>query len=133
MRYFQSLKLSQRTTHERLTRICFIDYDREMALVAEHKNTSGEPEIIAIGRLSRLRGRDEAEMAVLVDDRFQHQGLGSELYRRLIEVARAEGLATVSSTILAENRDMQAICRKLGFHLKADLKDGTVEAVLKLG
>ena len=132
LRYFQPLKLSQRTAHERLTRICFIDYDREMALVAEHKKEDGTPEIIAIGRLSRVRGRDEAEMAVLVDDRFQHQGLGTELYRRLIQVARDEQLTSVISTILSENREMQAICRKLGFQLEADLEDGTVEAVLKL-
>src|SRR5271166_970710 len=91
LRYFQPLRLSQRTAHDRLTRICYIDYDREMALVVEHKNKEdGSPEIIAIGRLSLLRGKDEAEMAVLVDDRFQHQGLGTELYRRLIEVARDE-------------------------------------------
>ena len=38
LRYFQPLKLTQRTAHERLTRICFIDYNREMALVAERKN-----------------------------------------------------------------------------------------------
>ena len=132
LRYFQSLKLTQRTAHERLTRICFIDYDREMALVAEHQNASGDREIIAIGRLSRLRGRDEAEMAVLVDDRFQHQGLGSELYSRLIEVAREEEVTAVESTILAENRDMQTICRKLGFTLQTDFKDGTVQATLKL-
>lgn len=132
LRYFQSLKLSQRTAHERLTRICFIDYDREIALVVEHKDRNGDPEIIAIGRLSRLRGREEAEMAVLVDDRFQHQGLGTELYRRLIEVARDERLTSVGSTILAENREMRAICRKLGFHLEADLESGTVQAVLKL-
>ena len=41
LRYFQPLKLRQRTAHERLTRICFIDYDREMALVAERKNADG--------------------------------------------------------------------------------------------
>ena len=132
LRYFQPLKLSQRTAHERLTRICFIDYDREMALVAEHKNPDGNPEIIAIGRLSRTRGRDDGEMAVLVDDRFQHQGLGTELYRRLIEVARDEHITRVVSTILSDNRDMQMICRKLGFHMEADLKDSTIQAVLKL-
>ena len=132
LRYFQPLRLSQRTAHERLTRICFIDYDREMALVAEHKNAEGGPEIIAIGRLSRVRGRDEAEMAVLVDDRFQHQGLGTELYRRLIEIARDEHLSSVVSTILSENREMQTICRKLGFKLEASIEDGTVQAVLKL-
>jgi acetyltransferase len=132
LRYFQPLKLSQRTAHERLQRICFIDYDREMALTAEHKKEDGDPEIIAIGRLSRLRGRDEGEMAVLVDDRFQHQGLGTLLYQRLIEVARDEKLATVVSTILSENREMQAICKKLGFYLEADIDDGTVQAVLTL-
>jgi acetyltransferase len=133
LRYFQPLKLSQRTAHERLTRICFIDYDREMALVVEHKKKEdGNPEIIAIGRLSRVRGRDDAEMAVLVDDRFQHLGLGTELYQRLIEVARDEHMTSVVSTILSENYEMQAICRKLGFHLAPDIEDGTVGAVLKL-
>jgi acetyltransferase len=132
LRYFQPLKLSQRTAHERLTRICFIDYDREMALVVEHKKEDGNPEIIAIGRLSRVRGRDDAEMAVLVDDRFQHLGLGTELYQRLIEVARDEHMTSVVSTILSENHEMQAICRKLGFHLAPDIEDGTVGAVLKL-
>ena len=107
LRYFQPLRLSQRTAHDRLTRICYIDYDREMALAVEHKIENGNREIIAIGRLSRLHGKDEAEMAVLVDDRFQHQGLGTELYRRLIEVARDEHLGSVVSTILSENREMQ--------------------------
>ncbi len=132
LRYFQPLKLSQRTAHERLQRICFIDYDREMALTAEHKKEDGDPEIIAIGRLSQLRGRNEGEMAVLVDDRFQHQGLGTLLYQRLIEVARDEKLATGVSTINYENREMQSICKKLGFHLEADIDEGTVQAVLKL-
>ena len=71
-------------------------------------------------------------MAVLVDDRFQHQGLGTELYQRLIEVAHDEHLTSVVSTILSENHDMQAICRKLGFRLEANMEDGTIEAVLKL-
>src|ERR1700759_1673425 len=47
LRYFQPMNLKQRTSHERLTHICFIDYDREMALVAERKGANGEPEIIA--------------------------------------------------------------------------------------
>jgi acetyltransferase len=103
-----------------------------MALVVEHKRKDDQVEIIAIGRLSRIRGKDEAEMAVLVDDRFQHQGLGTELYRRLIEVARDEHLGCVVSTILSENREMQAICRKLGFRLESSLEDGTIQATLRL-
>jgi acetyltransferase len=101
-------------------------------VVERGKKDNGNPEIIAIGRLSRLRGRDEAEMAVLVDDRFQHQGLGSELYRRLIEIARDEKVVRVVSTILSENHEMQAICRKLGFQMQADFEEGTVQAELVL-
>jgi acetyltransferase len=132
LRYFQPLKLSQRTAHERLTRICFIDYDRETALVVERKSESGTPEIIAVGRLGKLRGSNDAELAALVDDRYQHLGIGTELYRRLMDIARVEKLECVVSMILAENRDMLAICQKLGFQLKSDLEDGTVRAELRL-
>jgi acetyltransferase len=133
LRYFQPLKLSQRTAHERLTRICFIDYDREMVLVVERKNDEGQPEVIAIGRLSKLRGGgNEAELAVLVDDRYQGQGLGTELYRRLVSVARDEKLKRVVSTILAENREMRSICQQLGFRMESDLEDGTIRAELEV-
>ena len=133
LRYFQPLKLSQRTAHERLTRICFIDYDREMVLAVEQKKKDGSPEIIAIGRLSKLHGPGrDAELAVLVDDRYQGLGLGTELYRRLIAIAREEKLERVLSTILAENREMRAICQKLGFKMEADLDDGTIQAELRL-
>jgi acetyltransferase len=133
LRYFQPLKLSQRTAHERLTRICFIDYDREMVFVVEHKKEDGHAEAIAIGRLSKLRGgSDEAELAVLVDDRYQGQGLGTELYRRLVAVARDEKLKRVVCTVLAENREMRAICKTLGFKMDSDIEDGTVRAELEV-
>ena len=131
LRYFQPLKLSQRTAHERLRRICFSDYDREMVLVGEYNGDLGA-EVIAVGRLSKLHARDEGELAVLVDDRFQHMGIGTELYTRLIHIARQEKLKRLQCTVLTENREMQAICQKLGFHLSADPEDGTVRAELNL-
>jgi acetyltransferase len=117
LRYFQPLKLSQRTTHERLTQICFIDYNRDMALVVERKNQAGEPEILAVGRLSKLRGIPEAELAALVRDGAQGMGLGTELYRQLLKIARDEKLDKVHSNMLRENIGMITICRNLGFHL----------------
>ena len=117
LRYFQPLKLSHRTTHERLTRICFIDYNREMALVAERKNEHGKSEIIAVGRMSKLHGVPEAELAALVRDGFQGKGLGSELYRRLLQIAQDEKLIKVHSNMLRENLEMTAICKNLGFKL----------------
>ena len=75
LRYFHVMTLSTRVAHERLTRICFIDYDREMALVAERQDPqSGHHEIVGVGRLSKVRGTNEAEFALLISDRYQRQG-----------------------------------------------------------
>ncbi len=133
-RYFHAIKLDRRTTHEQLTRICFIDYDREMALVAEARNPeTGEPEILGVGRLSRNHSvPDEAEFSMLVNDRYQRRGLGTALLDRLLEVGRAEGLRRITAAILPENRGMQNLSKKLGFHLLRDPEEGVVKADLEL-
>jgi acetyltransferase len=118
LRYFHLIKLSQRIAHERLTRICFIDYDREMALVAEHENPeTKETEILAVGRLSKLHGNNAAEFAMLVSDKFQCQGLGTEIVTRLIEVGKNEKICCISAEILGDNLGMQRVCEKLGFKI----------------
>ncbi len=125
-RYFAELKLSQRVTHERLTRICFNDYDREIALVAERKlaeNSGGE--IIGVGRLSKSSQANDAEFAMLISDAWQRQGLGAELLKRLVEVGRAEKLERLTGQVLAENHAMQRLCKKLGF-LVAHNPDGNL-------
>ncbi len=134
MRYFHAMNLTRRTAHERLTRICFIDYDREMALVAERENPeTGEPEILGVARLSKNHVvPDEAEFAILVNDRFQRQGLGTTLLERLLEVGREEGLRRITAEILFENRAMQHLGKKFGFRLRRDLEEGVVKANLDL-
>ncbi len=120
LRYFCSFSLSRRVAHERLLKICFGDYDREMALVAERvEPDTGQRKIVAVGRLSKLRTRNEAEVAVLVSDQYQKLGLGYELLRRVIEVARDEKLSQVSAEMLTDNIGMQAIMRRLGFRVRA--------------
>ncbi len=132
LRYFQPLKLSQRTAHERLTRICFIDYNREMALVAVRRLPDGGHAILGVGRLSKSHGREEAEIAVLVGDEYQHQGLGTELVSRLLKIARDEKLRRVGSTMLGINREMRAICNRLGFKLEVDMEEDVVKAAAEL-
>ena len=70
MRFFIPLKLDFRTSHERLFTKCFIDYDREMALVAEYSNENGERRIAGIARLIRQHSNNNAEVAFLVVDKF---------------------------------------------------------------
>jgi acetyltransferase len=117
LRYFGSLSLKTRIAHERLIRICFGDYDRELALVAEVKGPEG-PQIVGVGRLNRAAATDEAEVAVLVTDAYQNRGLGAELLRRAVRVAREEGIRALSSEMMADNLAMQVISKALGFHLQ---------------
>ncbi|MCS7315180.1 MAG: bifunctional acetate--CoA ligase family protein/GNAT family N-acetyltransferase [Bryobacterales bacterium] len=129
MRYLHTLPLSQRIAHERLTRICFIDYDREMALVAERRDPeTGERRILGVGRLKKLHGVNEAEFAVLVADPYQGKGLGAELTRRLIQVARDEKIERIVGDILPDNYVMLKLCEKLGFRLTRTIEDPVVRA-----
>jgi len=133
LRYFHLMNLEQRTTHERLTRICFIDYDREMALVAVRRNAeTGESEILGVGRLMKIHGTGEAEIAVLISDNWQGRGLGKELLSRLLVVAADDKLAHVVADILPDNRGVMRILDKLGFTLKHSLDDDVVHAEFKL-
>ncbi len=119
LRYFHLIKLQNRVAHERLTRICFIDYDRELALVAEHHNPNTEArEILGVGRLSKIYGTNEAEFGMLVSDRHQGIGLGRELLHSLIDIGRQEQLSRITAEILLENATMQHLCSKVGFSLQ---------------
>ena len=131
-RYFHLLSLDQRVSHDRLVRVCFGDYNREIALVAEYRNpVTREPEILAVGRLSKAHLANEAELAFLITDENQGRGLGTELARRLIEIARIEKLDRVTVEILGGNRQMIEVCRPLGFDLQ-DVEDDVVHGVLTL-
>jgi acetyltransferase len=117
-RYFHSMNLGQRTAHERLARICLSDFDKDMVLVAEgHRVENNERIILGIGRLGKLTDGKKAEFAIVVSDRWQNRGLGTELLKRLLQVARGEKIERVFATILAQNLEMQRIAEKLGFKL----------------
>ena len=132
-RYFHAMQLTQRIAHDRLTRICFIDYEREMALVVLRKNAqTGESEILGIGRLTKIPGSREGEFAILVSDNWHHRGIGVELLKRLVDIGRDEKLTRIFGDILPENRDMLRVCDKLGFHHKYSAEERVVRAEIAL-
>jgi acetyltransferase len=132
-RYFHLIKLGLRVSHDRLTRICFIDYDRDMALVAEARGAEeDEASILGVGRLTRQRGVPSGEFAILVSDAAQGLGLGTELLRRVVQVGRDQGLARITADILPENLDMQRVAEKVGFACQYDVDAGLVRAEIDL-
>jgi acetyltransferase len=144
-RYMHTMKLDDRTAHERLVRICFVDYDRELALVVERPgprdpgggSAGASPTVImAVGRLSHDRvaardGRRAAEFSLLVGDPWQGRGLGRELLGRLIQMARQERLSSIYADILQANVRMQRLCAHFGFRLAA-ADGGVMHAELPL-
>jgi acetyltransferase len=132
LRYFCSMSLSSRVEHERLVRICFGSYDRGFALVADRKNPeNGQHEVLGVGRFTAINGR-EAEAAVLVSDRWQGRGLGTELLAGVARVAREEKFQRLSGEILRDNLATQAIFKKTGFRLRAMDDPSSVYAQLTL-
>ena len=133
LRYFGPLSLRMRVAHERLARLCFVDYDREIAMVAEKQDgVTGQRSLAGIGRLIKLRDGRRAEVAVLISDQSQGQGLGTELFRKLIRIAKDEGLSRLSAEMLYDNLAMQRVAGKLGFRSTPAPMSPSVTSVLDL-
>jgi len=132
LRYLQPIMLQERVMHERLARICHCDYDRELVMVADGKDAAGEESIMGVVRLSKLHGLNEARLAILVGDPYQGLGLGSELVRRAVDVAKNEKLGRLSAILTADNEPMKKIFEKLGFCIEPVENEKLTAATLDL-
>lgn len=121
-RYFEFLTLDERVAHDRLIRICFNDYDREWALVAE-VNENEQRHIIGMGRLSRVPDTSYAQFKIIIRDSYHFLGLGTQILQHLLDIAKAENIQTVDGYILSENHGMIKICQQFGFSIAPDKKD----------
>ena len=139
-RYFYYMKLSTRTKHERLARICTIDPKKEMVLVAEYapfsyrlaKRSGVENKIVAVSRLNKYENSNDAEIAALVSDKYQGQGLGSEMLNRLFHIAHEANIEHVIADILPQNTVMKRIHEKLDFSVEHKIEDGVLKAIFAL-
>jgi acetyltransferase len=125
-RFFQIIK---DVTHEFLTRLCNIDYDREMAIVAETQQD--KKRIIGAVRLIAEPGRNSGEFAVVVGDEWQGQGLGSKLLDYVIDIGKDIKLEEIYGYVVSDNVKMIHLCASKGFKMEP-VEEGVAKAVLKL-
>jgi acetyltransferase len=109
-RFFQIIK---DLPHETLTRYCNLDYDREIAIVAEAQKDKRR--IIGVGRLILEPGRKNGEFAVVVGDEWQGLGLGSKLIDSIIQIGRDMNLTSIFGYVISMNVKMLHICTAKGF------------------
>jgi acetyltransferase len=126
-RFFQN---SAKITHAMLIRLCNIDYDREVALVAEIRE-GPKRKFIGIGTLVVDPDFGNGEFSVVVHDDYQGKGLGYKLVDALIGIAQDKGLDKFFGLVLTNNRKMLALCRKLGFAVEHS-SDGLSKVELHL-
>lgn len=126
-RFFQVIR---DLSHEALVRFCNIDYDREMAFIAETRELNRRMEI-GVGRLVMEPNKKRGEFAVVVADKYQGKGLGTKLIDMLISVAEEKGLESMYGIVLPENANMIHLCEKLGFTVERRHEEVVVELKLR--
>jgi acetyltransferase len=130
-RYGVDRPLAERTAHERLTRICFVDYDRQFALVAEvERAATAAPEFAAMARVSRVHDSDDRLLTVTVADAWQRRGIGAHMVRAAVDVARGEGVAHLLAELTPANTRMRELLEEEGFTLEE--RDGAIRATLPI-
>ncbi len=126
-RFFQMLK---DTPHEVRVRYCNVDYDREIAIVAEIVE-NGKRKILGVSRVSIESDEKSGEMAFIVSDYWQGLGLGTKMVDYTLDIVKEKGIERVFAIMLQDNYRALSLTKKMGFKIDY-LSDGTVKATLNL-
>lgn len=119
-RYLKTIDQKFWASHENLSRICFVDYNREISLVVERKDAKGNRDILGMGRLTKIPGTADATFGLTVKDQWQNQGIGLKLMQKLLQIAKDEKIEKIVARMLPENYQMEKLCRHLGFSISAE-------------
>jgi acetyltransferase len=130
-RYFRFVSMMSELPPSMLARFTLVDYDREMALVAVHRErqagADGEivetERIVGVSRYITNPDRSSCEFSLVVADDFNGKGLGSRLMELIMDVARDKGLDEIEGLVLANNTGMLRLMRGLGYTVKSFAED----------
>jgi len=111
-------------SHEVASQFCFIDYAREIAIVAEYEE-NGKKEIIGVGRLIADPDVESMEYAILITDKWQKKELGYILTKLCIDIAKKNGVKRLLAETTKNNKPMISVFRKLNFKIQFN-EDTTV-------
>ena len=126
--YFRFFRPHPHLSDAEVERFTQVDYRDRLALVIEDQGA-----MVAVGRFERISGTDEAEVAFVVADEWQHRGLGTILLHRLAEAAAARGIGRFTADTLADNSAMIGVFRDAGFDVHFTRDSGTVRVTFPIG
>ncbi len=129
-KYFRFMQTLKELTPSMLARFTQIDYDREMALIAVLEEKKGDRELGVCRYITNPDGIS-CEFAIVVADEWQHRGVGHRLMAQLMEAARERGLRRMEGEVLADNHEMIALVRSLGFEVTTSEEDPKIKSVYR--
>ncbi len=121
----------QWASHEVAARYCYIDYDREIAIVAE-LGEGDSKKLIGVGRLIADPDHETVEYAILITDAWQNKDLGGMLTDYCFEIAKKWGLKKIVAQTTSDNKRMISVFEKRGFSVEVDPRSSLVEVVKSL-
>jgi acetyltransferase len=127
-KYFRYMDAVQELSHSMLVRLTQIDYDREMALLVVTEEDGKQVEL-GVARYAVNPDGTSCEFALVVDDHWQHQGIGHKLMDVLMDPARGKGLRSIEGEVLKTNTRMLKLCTGLGFKVEAHPEDDSVRII----
>jgi len=116
-------------THQLLIRYTQIDYDREIAIIAETSD-NGTKSMMGVVRLIGDAYAENAEFAIVVADPWQHEGLGSILMDYILEIAKERSIKKIYAYILPDNDRMLSMMKKRNFTIAKSEDNMIAELVL---
>lgn len=128
-RYLRFMNHLQALTPQMLSRFTQIDYDREMAFIATTEDAAGQTIEIGVTRYTTNPDGLSCEMAIVVRDDYQHQGVAALLLQSLIEHAKSKGLQRMEGEVLSENAGMLKLAKQFGFRLTTLADDPQITAI----
>jgi acetyltransferase len=127
-KYFRFMQSISELTPIMLVRFTQIDYDREMALITV-TNVDGREVQTGVARYSITPDGESCEFALVVADKWQHQGIAQRLMASLMNAARHRGLKLICGEVLSNNHNMLKLMQKLGFSAALNSEDRNITIV----
>lgn len=123
-RFLKNSNINRDLIKDKLSQLCFKDYDREICIIAKMKD-----EFLGLAKLI-IKGSNLGSFSVIVKDKWKNNKIGTNLIAHLIDIGKRENLAFIRAEIARENIPMIKICSKLNFKINEN-KEVVAEYIYK--
>ncbi|MEC7295382.1 MAG: GNAT family N-acetyltransferase, partial [Pseudomonadota bacterium] len=128
-RYFHN---KSNLTQRDLSILSHINYDRQMAFIAEHQHDDGSKEMLGVVRVWNDPDNIRTEFSIIIRDDLQGLGIGSLLMKKMIDYCTSIGTLEMIGKIMVDNHPMRALMKHLGFRCRYNMEEQVIDAVLRL-